>query len=59
MLEPHRPKLVFIQAASLDDPSIYKPTMEIFTDRAHHWDVLNPELELFPGMPPISDEFGR
>lgn len=59
LLEPHRPKFVILQAASLDDPSIHKPTMNIFTDSAHRWDVLDPELEAFPGMPPISDDLGR
>ncbi len=59
ILEPHRPKLAFIHAASLDDPSTYKPTMDIFTASAHPWDVMNPKLEKFAGMPPVPDSLGR
>ena len=59
LLEPHRPKLIFIQASSLDDPSVHSPTMDIFTKSAQRWDCMNPELEKYSGMPPIPDEFGR
>ncbi len=59
LLEPHRPKLVFLQAASLDDPGVHKPTMDIFTDSAHPWDIMDPKLEKFPRMPPIPDDLGR
>ena len=58
LLEPHRPKLVFLHAASLDDPGIYNPVMDIFTDSAHRWDVMDPATEKFPQMPPVPDEFG-
>ncbi|MGR8946689.1 MAG: GFA family protein [Gammaproteobacteria bacterium] len=58
LLEPHRPKWVFLQAASLDDPSVHKPTMDIFTASANPWDVLDSKLEQFPAMPPIPDEAG-
>lgn len=58
LLEPHRPKFVFLQAASLDDPASHKPTMDIFTDSAHPWDSLNPALEKHAGMPPIPDDAG-
>ena len=60
ILEPHRPKLVFLPAASLDEPEGYKPTMNIYTESSHAWDILDPELEQFPRMPEtISDEWGR
>lgn len=59
ILEPHRPKLVFLQAASLDDAGRHEPTMDIFTASAQPWDVMNPALEKHPGMPPIPDELGR
>ena len=59
ILEPHRPKLIFIHAASLDDPKIHNPTMDIFTESANEWDVMNPELEKFPGMPPVPADLGR
>ena len=59
ILEPHRPKLVFLPAASLDEPERYKPTMNIYTDSSHAWDILDPELEQFPRMPEtIPDEWG-
>jgi len=59
ILEPHRPKLVFLSAASLDDPELYRPTMNIYTDSVHSWDILDPTLEQHPRMPSnISDDFG-
>ena len=57
--EPHQSKIVSIHAASLDDPSWYKPTMDIFTASAQPWDVMNPKLEKFARMPPIPESFGR
>ena len=59
LLEPDRPKLVFLQAGSLDDPSNHEPTMDIFIASAHPWDTLDPQLEKFPGMPPVPDSLGR
>ena len=59
ILEPHRPKLVFLSAASLDEPERYRPTMNIYTDSVHAWDILDPELEQHPRMPAnIPDDFG-
>jgi len=59
ILEPHRPKLVFLSAASLDDPEVYQPTMNIYTDSSHSWDILDPELEQHARMPlNIPDDFG-
>lgn len=60
ILEPHRPKLVFLSGASLDDPEMYKPSMNIYTDSSHSWDILDPELPRSPQMPSdIPDDFGR
>jgi hypothetical protein len=60
ILEPHRPKLVFLPAASLDEAEKYKPTMDIYTDSSYAWGILDPELEHYPRMSPtISDYFGR
>jgi hypothetical protein len=56
--EPKRPKLIFIQVGSLDDPSRYQPSMDIFTDKAHAWDFQDPLLQKHPGMPPIPDSMG-
>ena len=33
-----------ITAGSLDDPSLYKPTLDIFTSSAQPWDHMNPVL---------------
>jgi hypothetical protein len=41
-----------IRAGSLDDPSLYKPQMNIFAKNAQKWAVLDPNLPQFPGMPP-------
>jgi hypothetical protein len=57
--EEHRPKLEFIHVASLDDPSWYRPTMDIFTSSAQPWDLMNPELDKHPRMPPIPKTLGR
>jgi hypothetical protein len=44
--------VVVLIAASLDDPSIFKPAMDIFTSSAQPWDHMNPALPKFPQMPP-------
>ena len=44
-----------IAAVSLDDPSIFKPGMDVFTESAQPWDVMDPELPKFPGMPDMPD----
>ena len=35
--EPHRPGLINVMAGTLDDPSIFVPTAEIFCDTAFGW----------------------
>jgi hypothetical protein len=47
------PELAMITAGSLDDPSQYKPTMDIFTASAEPWDHMDPTLPKFPKMPPM------
>ena len=44
--------VVFLPAGSLDDPSLFDPTVAVFTERGHAWDHLDPGLIGFPGMPP-------
>jgi hypothetical protein len=39
--------IVGINAASLDDPSWFRPQYEIFTSDAQPWDYLNPALPKF------------
>ena len=45
------PKVVGIRVGSLDDPSRYQPTLDIFVASAQPWDCLNPALPKFPGYP--------
>jgi hypothetical protein len=45
------PDLTFIRAASLDDPSIFKPSLIVWTATAQSWDRLDPSLPRFEHMP--------
>ena len=44
---------IAVAAANLDDPSIFKPAMDIYTSSAQPWDHMNPNLPKFPKMPPL------
>ena len=44
-------RLAMIAAGSLDDPSLFQPTMDFFTSSAQSWDHMNPTLAKFPKMP--------
>jgi hypothetical protein len=46
------PDLVTIRAGSLDDPSQFRPSLDIYTASAQPWDYLNPELPKFSKGPP-------
>ena len=46
------PELMAITASSLDNPSLFEPAMDIFTARAQAWDLMDPKLPKFEGMPP-------
>jgi hypothetical protein len=59
MLRPLRPKLAYILVGSLDFPELYKPSMNIFIEQAHSWDVLDESLDSFAGMPAMPDELGQ
>jgi hypothetical protein len=39
------PDILGLQAGSLDDPSIYRPRMDIFTSSAQPWDHMNPDIQ--------------
>lgn len=45
------PDLAIILAGSLDDPSWFRPGMDIYTARAQPWAYMNPDLPKFPKMP--------
>jgi len=42
-----RPNLIVVRAGTLDDPSIAKPEMIIWTSSAPAWAVFNPDLPRF------------
>jgi len=42
------PDMLGIQAASLDDPALYKPAIDLFTDRAWAWVQLPAETQKQP-----------
>jgi len=46
------PGLVMIRASSLDDPEVFKPALVVFAKHAPSWDLVDPELPTFQGMPP-------
>lgn len=41
-------------AASLDNPSEFRPDIDIYTESAQPWDVMNPAMPKYEAMP--SDE---
>ena len=45
------PDVFTVHAASLDDPSRYKPAVVTYTVRGHAWDHLDPALTRFDKMP--------
>jgi hypothetical protein len=42
---------VTIRAASLDDPRLFRPTLDIFTASAQPWDSMDPTLPKAPRAP--------
>jgi hypothetical protein len=46
------PDVFTVHAASLDDPSQYKPQAVTYTVRGHAWDRIDPALPKFEKMPP-------
>ncbi len=47
------PDVIGIMAGGLDDPTRFQPTMDIYTASAQPWDCMNPDLPMFPKMPPV------
>jgi hypothetical protein len=43
-----RPDAMAIHLASLDDPSRYRPTADIWTSSAQKWDHMDPSLQKLP-----------
>lgn len=48
------PQLMAIRAGSLDDPSAFQPTLDMWTSEAQPWDFMNPDLPKFPLYPPFA-----
>ena len=44
---------LFVHAASLDDPSQFKPTGVVYAGSAQAWDHMDPELPSFDKLPPM------
>ncbi|MFT4562675.1 MAG: hypothetical protein ACI9BW_002422 [Gammaproteobacteria bacterium] len=49
--ESAAPDIIVITASSLDDPSPYQPTGDLWTSSAQPWDHMNPDLEKFETQP--------
>lgn len=45
------PHVLGLPAASLDDPTMFKPAMDLFTSSAHPWDAMDPERPKRPRGP--------
>ena len=46
---------ISIQAGSLDDPSWFKPQVDLYVSSAQPWDCLNPDLIKFAKFPPSNN----
>jgi hypothetical protein len=47
LVKPSVPGIAFIVASSLDDPSVFAPSFEMWTSHAQPWDALDPNLRHF------------
>ena len=45
------PEIVTIRASSLDDPSPFRPSQDIYTASAQPWDYMDPALPKAVGLP--------
>jgi hypothetical protein len=50
---PDMPEVFVASAASLDDPSRYKPQMVMWTAAGYDWDRPDPALAAYEKMPPM------
>ena len=41
------PEILGLMAGNLDDPTLHKPSMDLFTASAHAWDLLAPDTRKF------------
>jgi hypothetical protein len=54
-----RPQFLAIQAASLDDPTIFHPTHHVYASSAQPWDHIGPKLSAFAKIPDAEQVFMR
>ncbi len=47
-----RPHLMILRAGTLDDPSIVRPEMNIWTRKAPQWAHLDSDIPMVSGQPP-------
>jgi len=47
------PDALGLQAGCLDDPSMFKPSMDIFIANAAPWDHMDPDVEKYEQRPPL------
>lgn len=52
MTFPDMPEIFVVRAASLDEPTRYKPQIVLWTEAALPWDRIDPTLTMFDRMPP-------
>ena len=45
------PNMIGFRAGTFDNPGLYEPKMDIYTDSAAHWDVMNTNIAKFPKSP--------
>jgi hypothetical protein len=50
--------LLNIAAASLDDPSEFRPAIDLYVASAQPWDYMNPDLPKFDHLPPTAEAPG-
>ena len=46
------PPLRAVRAGTLSDPTLFRPTADVYVSQAAPWDCMNPELAKFAAMPP-------
>ena len=47
------PDILALQAGSLDDPTVFRPKMDVFTSSAQPWDHMDPKIQKHAqGVPP-------
>jgi hypothetical protein len=48
------PDAFLVKAATLDDPTLFRPQMVLYTDRAQPWDRVDATLPSYARMPPAN-----